>query len=118
MKRQHKLIFAILFGFNVLLTVAGIVIGASFPTIALSISTSVWIAMYYHQLKNYAELMKNYAELMGTYLGVRDAHIQAATLHCKALDIIKEGRTREWASPEEFEKWKDEKMNELFGSEK
>lgn len=65
MKRQHKLIFAILFGFNVLLTVVGIVIGASFPTIALSISTAVWIAIHYHQLKDYAELMS-------TYLSVRD----------------------------------------------
>lgn len=111
MKKQHKLIFAILFGFNVLLTVVGIVIGASFPTIALSISTAVWIVIHYHQLKDYAELMN-------TYLSVRDAHIQAATLHCKALDIIKEGLTREWASPEEFEKWNDEKMNELFGAEK
>lgn len=111
MKKQHKLIFPILFGFNVLLTVVGIVIGASFPTIAFSISTAVWIAIHYHQLKDYAELMS-------TYLSVRDAHIQAATLHCKALGIIKEGLTREWASPEEFEKWKDEKMNELFSSEK
>lgn len=111
MKRQHKLIFAILFGFNVLLTVVGIVIGASFPTIALSISTAVWIAIYYHQLKDYAELIS-------TYLSVRDVHIQAATLHCKALDIIKEGLTREWASPEEFEKWQNEKMDELFGAEK
>lgn len=110
MKRQYKLIFAILFGFNVLLTFVGIVIGASFPTIALSISTAVWIAIYYHQLKGYAELMS-------TYLSVRDAHIQAATLHCKALDIIKEGLTREWASPEEFEKWKDEKMKEIFKDE-
>lgn len=110
MKKQYKLIFAILFGFNVLLTVVGIVIGASFPTIALSICTTVWIAMYYHQLKDYAELMS-------VYLSTRDAHIQAATLHCKALDIIKEGLTREWASPEEFEKWKDEKMNELFKDE-
>ena len=107
MKKQHKLIFAILFGFNVLLAVVGIVIGASFPTIALSISTAVWTVIHYHQLKDYAELMS-------TYLSVRDAHIQAATLHCKALDIIKEGLTREWASPEEFEKWKDEKMNELI----
>ena len=107
MKRQHKLIFAILFGFDVLLTVLGIVIGASFPTIALSISTAVWIAIYYKSLKNYAELMS-------TYLSVRDAHIQAATLHCKALDIIKEGLTREWASPEEFEKWKDERIKELI----
>lgn len=41
MKRQHKLIFAILFGFNVLLTVVGIVIGVSFPTIAFSISTAI-----------------------------------------------------------------------------
>lgn len=110
MKRQHKLIFAILFGFNILLAIVGIVIGASFPTIAFSISTAVWIAIHYHQLKDYAELMS-------TYLSVRDAHIQAATLYCKALDITKEGLTREWASPEEFEKWKDEKMNELFGSE-
>lgn len=86
-------------------------IGASFPTIALSISTAVWIAIYYHQLKDYVELMS-------TYLSVRDAHIQAATLHCKALDIIKEGLTREWASPEECKKWQDEKMNELFGAEK
>ena len=111
MKRQHKLIFAILFGFNVLLAIVGIVIGASFPTIALLISTAVWIAIYYKSLKDYAELMS-------TYLSVRDAHIQAAALHCKALDIFKEGLTREWASPEEFEKWKDEKINELFGTEK
>lgn len=110
MKKQHKLIFAILFGFNVLLTVVGIVIGASFPTIALSISTAVWTAIHYHQLKDYAELMS-------IYLSVRDPHIQAATLHCKALDVIKEGLTREWASPEEFEQWRIEKMNELFGSE-
>lgn len=107
MKKQYKLIFAILFGFNVLLAVVGIVIGASFPTIALSISSAVWITIYYHQLKDYAELMS-------AYLSVRDVHIQAATLHCKALDIIKEGLTREWASPEEFEKWQIEKMKELF----
>lgn len=110
MKKQHKLIFAILFGFNVLLAIVGIVIGASLPFIFLPASSAIWIAMSYHQLKDYTELMS-------TYLSVRDAHIQAATLHCKALDVIKEGLTREWASPEEFEKWQDEKMNELFGSE-
>ncbi len=110
MKKQDKLIFAILFGFNILLTIVGIVIGASLPAIFLPASSAIWIAMYYKSLKDYTELMNE-------YLSVRDAHIQAATLHCKALDIIKEGLTREWASPEEFEKWQDEKMNELFGLE-
>lgn len=111
MKKQYKLIFAILFGFNVLLAVVGIVIGASFPTIALSISTAVWIAIYYHQLKDYVELHDKFISTLEDY-------IQSEALHYKMLDIIKEGLTREWASPEEFEKWKDEKMNELFGSEK
>jgi hypothetical protein len=110
MKKQYKLIFAILFGFNVLLAVVDIVIGASLPAIFLPASSAIWIAMYYKSLKDYTELMNEYHS-------VCDAHIQAATLHCKALDIIKEGLTREWASPEEFEKWQDEKMNELFGSE-
>lgn len=111
MKRQHKLIFAILFGFNVLLAIVGIVIGASFPTIALSISTAVWIAIYYHQLKDYAELHDK-------FIGVIEDYIKSEVLHCKMLDAIKEGLTREWASPDEFEKWQNEKMNELFGSEK
>ncbi len=110
MKKQYKLIFAILFGFNVLLTVVGIVIGASFPTIALSISTAVWIAIYYHQLKDYAELMDSYIFLQAITL-------REHALHLKSLDIIKEGLTREWASPEEFEKWKIEKMKELFKDE-
>lgn len=111
MKKQYKLIFAILFGFNVLLAVVGIVIGASFPTIAFLISTAVWIAIHYHQLKDYAELHDK-------FIGVIEDYIKSEALHCKMLDTIKEGLTREWASPEEFEKWKDEKMNELFGSEK
>lgn len=111
MKRSHKLIFAILFGFNALLAVVGIVIGASFPTIALSISTAVWIEISYHQLKDYAELHDK-------FISVLDDYIRSEVLHCKMLDAIKEGLTREWASPEEFEKWEDEKINELFGSEK
>lgn len=111
MKRQYKLIFAILFGFNILLTIVGIVIGASFPTIVLSISTAVWIAIHYHQLKDYAELMDDYTILQAICL-------KEHALHLKSLDIIKEGLTREWASPEEFEKWKGERMNELFGAEK
>lgn len=110
MKKQYKLIFAILFGFNVLLTVVGIVIGASFPTIALSISTAVWIAIHYHQLKNYAELHYKFISTLEDY-------IQSEVLHNKILNTIKEGLTREWASTEEFEKWKDERMNELFGPE-
>ena len=111
MTRQIKIIFAILFGFNILLAVVGIVIGASFPTIALSISTAVWIAIYYHQLKDYAELMDDYIILQAICL-------KEHALHLKSLDSIKEGLTREWASPEEFEKWKDEKMNKLLGAEK
>lgn len=111
MKKQYKLIFAILFGFNILLTIVDIVIGASFPTIALSISTAVWIAIYYHQLKDYAELHDKFIRTLEDY-------IQSEARHYKMLDIIKEGLTREWASPEEFEKWKDEKTNELFGPEK
>lgn len=111
MKRQHKLIFAILFGFNILLAIVGIVIGASFPTIAFSISTAVWIAIHYHQLKDYAELHDKFISTLEDY-------IQSEVRHYKALDIIKEGLTREWASPEEFEKWEEDKMNELFGSEK
>ena len=110
MKKQYKLIFAILFGFNVLLAVVGIVIGASFPTIAFSISTAVWIAMYYHQLKDYAELHDRFISILEDYL-------QSEVLHNKMLNTIKEGLTREWASPEEFEKWKDDKMNELFSPE-
>lgn len=110
MKKQYKLIFAILFGFNILLTIVGVVIGASFPTIALSISTSVWIAMYYKSLKDYSELHDK-------FICTLEIHTLSEARHYKALDIIKEGLTREWASPEEFEKWKDEKMNELFSSE-
>lgn len=106
MKRQHKLIFAILFGFNVLLAVVGIVIGVSFSTIALSISTAVWIAIYYHQLKDYAELQDKFIDVLEDF-----------ARHYKVLDIIKEGLTTEWQSPEEFKKWQIYKMNELFGSE-
>lgn len=100
-----------MFGFNLLLAVAGIVIGASFPTIVLSISTAVWIAIHYHQLKDYAELHDK-------FIGVIEDYIKSEALHCKMLDAIKESLTREWASPEEFEKWQNEKMNELFGSPK
>lgn len=106
MKRQYKLIFAILFGFNILLTVVGIVIGASFPTIALSISTAVWIAIYYHQLKAYAELHDKFIDVLEDF-----------ARHYKVLDIIKEGLSTDWQSPEEFEKWKDEKMKEIFKDE-
>ena len=111
MEKQYKLIFAILFGFNVLLAVVGIVIGASLPVIFLPASSAIWIAMYYKSLKDYEELMDSYIFLQAI-------NLKEHALHLKSLDIIKEGLTREWASPEEFEKWKDEKMNELFGSEK
>lgn len=110
MKKQYKLIFAILFGFNVLLTVVDIVIGASFPTIALSISTAVWIAIHYKSTKEYAELMCSYIKL-------RIEHIRANVRFIGLLNVVSEGLTREWASPEEFEKWKEERMKELFKDE-
>lgn len=110
MTRQIKIIFAILFGFNVLLAIVGIVIGASLPAIFLPASSAIWIAMYYHQLKDYAELMDSYIFLQAI-------NLKEYALHLKSLDIIKEGLTREWASPEEFEKWKDEKIKELFKDE-
>lgn len=110
MKEQYKLIFAILFGFNVLLAVVGIVIGASLPAIFLPASSAIWIAMYYKSLKDYAELHDEFISILKNYL-------QSEVRHYKMLDTIKEGLTREWASTEEFEKWQIEKMNELFGSE-
>lgn len=110
MTRQIKIIFAILFGFNVLLTVEGIVIGVSFSEIALSLSTAIWIAIYYNLLKTYTELENRFTNTLINY-------IEDATRAGKRLKILKEALTREWASPEEFEKWKEEKTKELFKDE-
>lgn len=57
--------------------------------------------------------MKAYAELQDKFIDV----LKDFARHYKVLDIIKEGLTREWASPEEFEKWQIEKMKELFKDE-
>ena len=106
MKKQYNLIFAILFGFYLLLAVAGIVIGASFSTIAFSISTAVWIAICYKSLKAYAELHDKFIDVLEDF-----------ARHYKVLDIIKEGLSTDWQSPEEFKKWQIEKMKELFKDE-
>lgn len=110
MIRQHKLSFAILFVLNILLAIIGIGIGASFSTIALSISTTIWIVIVYQSLKEYSELID-------AYLRLQELHMKGNAHHLKALDIIKESLTREWANVEEFEKWEEEKMKELIKDE-
>lgn len=110
MTRQIKTIYAILFGLNALSAIIGIIIGARIETICLGAISAMWIAICYRQQKDYAELMDSCVRLY-------KVHVKATARHLKTLDIIKEGLTTEWQSPEEFEKWKEEKTKELFKDE-